>query len=302
MSLLDIEPGLDTRCILALQQDNELFTFLKSYKNHVPAYTFREGDHTYLQLYFDTEHIDARDLAFLEKIGAARSAVNYVVRQPINNVRELGIISELIDQKLVASNFMYVSEGWMVFDFRFHSSVYREVSEILSRYMENTEKVKLVYLGASPGLTTILSKLNENIPLSIVIFEAPIDNKNVPSEIVAKEFDLLETENALMADGKIKVITYRQGKADHNLEVRENYVVNDLLNRIRTTANSHYIIRYNMFIKRHDESQRMMVFLPSNLLNQYLRVVFSIGREVTNSGISLIASAPFGLDVIESFN
>ncbi len=301
MTLLELGGGLESRCIIALRQDNELFKFLKSIKTKIPAYVYIEGDLAKLQLYFNTESIDAHDRTFLERSGARKIDDVYVVQQRVESKDELGIINKLITEPMVVSNAIYVSEGWLVADMRFHTSKYRNVSRILASYLHNTDRVRLLFLGKSPGLATILAGLNEEVPLSIVIFEASITDAKVPDSLLQKEFDLIETENNLLTGDIIRVILYSKEEDGSMNALSEDQVKNELLTEIRKRANSNMIIRYNMFLTRKGDSVRVLVIMPSNQLNSYLKTVFSVANEVDGSVVTVVTAAPFDFGVMDGF-
>ena len=202
---------------------------------------------------------------------------------------------------MVASNAVYVSNGWLIVDLRFHGSKYRSVSQILATHMHKTQRIRLLYLGNSPGLSTILDELNSEVPLSTVIFEIPLEVANVPDSLLREDIDLLETENSLLLDNKIKVILYGKDEEGNLVAISEDHVTNILLSEIRKRANEQMIIRYNMFVKRKGDQVRMLVIMPSNQINGYLRTVFSVAMENHQSPVSLVAAAPYGKDVIKSF-
>lgn len=301
MTLLELGGGLESRCIIALRQDNELFKFLKSIKTKIPAYVYIEGDSSKLQLYFNSESIDAHDRTFLERTGAKKIGEVYVVQQKVESKDELGIINKLLSEPLVVSNAIYVSEGWLVVDMRFHSTRYRDISKILASYLHNTDRVRLLYLGRSPGLATILAGLNEEVPLSMVIFEASVTEAKVPDSLMQKEFDLIETENNLLTRDMIRVILYRKDENGSLKALSEDQVRNELLTEIRRRANVNMIIRYNMFLTTRDGNVRVLVIMPTNQLNSYLKTVFSVANEMDGSVVTVVTAAPFDFGVMDGF-
>lgn len=301
MSFIETGGGLDTRCIVALQQSNDLFRFLKSIRGNIPAYVFLEGDKAQLQLYFNEDTTNPHDISFLEKYGAKKFDDLYIIKQKISNRDELGMINKLISEPMVASNAVYVSNGWLVVDLRFHSSKYQDISRILGSYMHKTDKIRLLYLGDSPGLSDILDELNQRVPLSMVVFEIPLGEANIPDSLLMGDIDLLETENSLLMDNRIKVILYRKGENGEFEAVAENRVENMLISEIRRRANEQMIIRYNMFVKRKGDFVRMLVIMPSNQINRYLRIVFSVAIDNQNLPVSLVSAAPYGANLAKSF-
>ncbi len=301
MALLDIGANHETRCIVALQQENELFKFMKSVSTKIPAYVYMEGEASELQLYFNSDILDAHSRSFLERIGAKLVGDVYVVKQKVERKDALGIMEHLISEPMVVCNAIYASEGWLVVDLRFHSSRYIQVSNILASYMHSTDRVKLVYLGRSPGLGAILDSLNKEVPLSIVVLEAPIRDAKVPESILNKDFDLVETENNLMEGDEFRAILYKKDADGCLNAVSEDRIKNELLSDIRRRANEEMIIRYNMFVTRRNDHVRVIVIMPANQMDSYVKIIFSMSRKRGESVITLVTAAPFGFDVLDQF-
>ena len=300
MSFLDREPGLDNRCILALSQNNELFAFLGTFKKKVPAYTFNEDSAAFIQLYFDVSSLTLDEISFIEKIGGIRSNNKYVVKKKIEDGSVLEIIREFLNLTLCSSNYTIISDGWLVFDFSFHNSSRKKVSDILKSHMSRNERIHLLYLGKSEGLMTILSKLNESIPLSIVIYDVFSNVNDGGKELFTKDVLYGEPVNTSITDGKIRVILY---SADglNRVSAREVQVHNETLNALRTASNKRLLIRYNLLIRAIQGGFRIMVFLPSNLLNEYVSTILSTNIDQNLDELVVVSATSFGPEVVDLF-
>ena len=302
MSLLDLEPGLRSRCILAIWNESAMFNFLKTLKKVVPAHALMSEGKTLLRLYVDAEGLEAESVSTLEKSGAALSLGNYVVTMTLDKQNDLNLIGDIIHQHKVVVNSTYVSDGWLMFDFRFHSSRYREISTLISKYLGTDSAVKLVYLGPSPGLISMLSKLNESLPLSILQFEVETkERQELPWHVEPGETVLLESTNLFKEGSGANFIAYR-ASGGVITDIGEISINNPLLVAVRTGADKANIARYNTFIRIGEDDVVVMMFLPSNLLHSYLKMLISTSRKFVKGGVNLIASSPFSLEVIDSFD
>ena len=300
MSFLDREPGLDNRCILALSQSNELFAFLGTFKKKVPAYIFNEEDSAFIQLYFEVSSLTLDEISFIEKIGGIRSNNKYVVKRKIDDGSDLQIIREFLQLSLCASNYSIISDGWLVFDFSFHNSSRKQVSDLLKLHMSRNERIHLLYLGKSEGLLNILSRLNESIPLSIVIYDVFSHGNESGKELFTKDVLYGEPVNTSITDGKIRVILY---SADglNRVSAREVNVHNETLNAIRADSNKRLLIRYNLLIRSIPGGFRIMVFLPSSLLNEYVSTILSTNIDQMLDELVVVSATSFGPEVVDLF-
>ncbi|HLH85521.1 MAG TPA: hypothetical protein VKU79_01485 [Thermoplasmataceae archaeon] len=301
MSVLDLGRGLDTRGIIAIRQDNKIFSFLKNVKSNLPAYSILWGESGIIKIYLEREHLDDESLSFLEREGVEFSSGSYILTLDMKPGNEFEVLREILSQELLVVNATYVSDGWLLVDFRFSSSRYKEMSKVISKYVVEESNFRLVYLGPSPGIYSILTKLNQSIPLSTVIFEAPAADALNGLGFDPNDVLLMETTNYSVEGGKIRIIVYLS-TGGVMTEVREVLVKNGLLEDIRNDANEENISRYNIFMKRHGGNLRIMVFVPSSMLHNYLRILIRRSREYYKEGIYLLASSPFTPDVVESFD
>lgn len=300
MSFLEREPGLDQRCILALTQNNELFAFLGTLKKKIPAYTFNEESEAFLQLYFEASSLSLEEISFIEKIGGVRNNNKYVVRRKIDEDSDLEIIREFLTLQLCASNYVMISDGWLIFDFSFHNSSRKRVSDILKTHMGKSERIHLLYLGRSEGLYTILSKLNESIPLSIVIYDVISSNDGADRSLFTEDVLYGEPVNTSIQDGRIRVILHTD-RGQNRVGVREVYVNNNTLLALRSSSNKRMIIRYNLLIRSIESGFRIMVFLPSNLLNEYVSTILSTNIDGDSDELVIVSATSFGPEVVDIF-
>lgn len=302
MSLNEAGTVLGNRCILAFKPEHDLFKLLEEKHIKVPAYINLDEDTAHIHLYIEDDTPGMFDESQMKELGCIKVDDTYIFREKMNDSIINGIVSQLIKEPLVITNSFYLSEGWIVMDLRFHGSRYRRVSSILGSSFGTSTQVKLLYLGTSPGIIPILSKLNEEIPLSVIIFESEMLDTTGTTTLFSKNPDLLEIENSIINHGRVKVISYKREPGSATYDVSEEYVENTLLKGVRDEAHEESIIRYGIYMKRYGDFMRTMVVMPTNQVNQYLNKVFMVARNLGVSTVSLIAAAPFDFEVLEMFS
>ncbi|MEM3676395.1 MAG: hypothetical protein QXV22_05000, partial [Thermoplasmataceae archaeon] len=274
----------------------------KNVKKDLPAHSMMDSKGGVIRVYVERENLDSDSISFLEREGVEFSSGNYILKLEMREGTEFDVLREIMSQELLVINATYVSDGWVIVDFRFSSFRYKEVSHVISKYLLRESNFRLIFLGPSPGIFSILNKLNQSIPLSTIIFEAPESEALKGLGFSPSDLLLMETTNYTVEDERIRVIAYLSNGGVLP-EVREVLVKNSLLERIRQDANMENISRYNIFMKRHGTSGvRVMVFVPSSMHHTYLRILIRRSLEFYENGIYIVASSPFTAEVVESFD
>lgn len=301
MSILEAGKALGSRCIISVKQRSEIFKLLDGNDSVIPAYITLDGEVLNLHIFFGDDIIAQIGEETLQKLGAFHVEDSYMMKVPIEGELENKVVSQLMTEPMVVTNHVCISEGWIVLDLRFHGSRYKRVSSILSQHLGKTRNISLLYLGTSPGLPAVLSSLNDRIPLSLVIFEAPVPRFEEAGATFARNPELIEVENSLLIEGRVKALSYLMEPGDSYFTVNEDYIDNSLLADIRRRSNENSIVRYGSFMKRFGDYLRFMVILPTSQLGRYLTTVFSIAENEGSSTLTLIAASPFGFDIMETF-
>lgn len=300
MLLKDIDFTLDRSGHISLAQDDPLFGHLQRVGKFVPAFLVSEGSKVSLNMFVPKGHLAGEVLTFLKVNGAREWKDSYVVSKRINNVDRLKVISELVRTPTVVSNHLYVENGTLHFDFRFHHNYLDEISEKLVNYTSSFENTRILDFGKSSGFTGILNKIQESMPLTVIKWRTPL-TENLRNRLKPFGSCILETENLQTDKHDFKVLVYGEtGTQTKAQEDVEEVSCEDLLFRIDVThpvllavrdkLNEESIPRVAYFFRPLDDYAEVSAFVPSYLSEEYLRVVLGVARANPSYKISLVAT------------
>ena len=133
MRITEVGRRIDMRCILAVKQSSGLFSITAMSEEQIPAYAFNDNGKTFLQLFIHKDSAETRKLsAILSRPDMVEKKSYYSVTERVNNVKEMKILSELLEISSVVMNNTYLMGDELFLDFRYHHSRKDRVNSALS--------------------------------------------------------------------------------------------------------------------------------------------------------------------------
>ncbi|MHB8396547.1 MAG: hypothetical protein ACYDAZ_04325 [Thermoplasmataceae archaeon] len=293
----DIEKKLDMRGIVSVEQEGPLFEALKDSEISVPAFIFEQDEKRYLQAYFPDGNSKYKkllsDLSYQERHGFL------AVQQRINNVRQMDLATEIFETPSMVMNNIYIFNGRVYFDFRFHRNYVEKVSDTLSSFMENYESTRLWYMGPTRGVSETIEKVNEIMPLSVIRYRVPSDPLSDVNYSMIVRYGLIgEIENKKVVNGGFQTLIYSTrglsideskglSKISEEDQVYGTVLFNRFLLEIRKKANSLFIPRVAYFVRALGNKIEVTTFLPSSAAEEYVRMLFAMARDTETKGVSV---------------
>lgn len=292
MLVRDIDRKLNRRLVISLKQSTELFEATRKFNQTLPATVFVEDNATYLNVFFpkDNEN-DTQFKILLRRFDAIERKDGYVVKDRINNIKDMKIVNELLSIPSMALNRLDIYKGEMHFYSRFHDNYLPEVSEALSRYTADGENTRIEWLGPSPGIINILEQINSRYPISLLSYQVPVDpDDEILNSVISDVPHLLEIENSHTHENRFKTLLY-SGKPLVDLEpheirtisnedmIYETYGSNKLLSEVRKRANEIPVIRLRYFVKKVGNSMEVDLFIPTNQTHEYYSLLYQIAKD-----------------------
>ncbi len=307
MLIKEIEGKLNRSCILSIYYDSPLFKLAESHNWTLPVYIYEQDGKTILQAFVSEEiynRIDVRELR--NEQGGSTEFGYHVFEERINHLQRVNIISKLSRMPGVISNGSYITASTLKFEFRFHSSLTGDVSALLSEFMEGHEKNGIEYLGPSPGIRSVLNRLNQTIPLHLVSYSIPANVLN-PNELeVVDKYSLVTELQNLRLDegGKFKVLIYstrdlpKQDTLTLDTISPEDRIYcytikNELLAEIRKRTNELHIPRFSVYMRKFSNRILVTSFLPSSTSDEYVRQIFQVSREFKDTRVTVDAYSDY---------
>ena len=295
MLVRDIDRKLNRRLVISLKQSTELFEATKRFSGTLPATVFMEDNATYLNVFFpkDNEN-DTHFKILLRRFDAIERKDGYVVRDRINNIKDMRIVSDLLSVPSMVLNRLDIYKGEMHFYSRFHDNFSPEVSEALSRYSADNENTRIEWLGPSPGITSILELINSKYPISLLSYQVPVEQDDeILNNLISGDQYLMEIENSQSTGNKFKMLVYSskpvidpESRGFRTISdedcIYETHGSNRFLSEIRRRANNIPVIRLRYFVKKLGNTMEAYLFIPTNQTHEYYSLLYDIAKEENN--------------------
>lgn len=305
MLVRDIDRKLDMRLILKLRQNTDFFKATADLNMSLPVYIFGRDNTVWMSTYFPKSSKTQKTEIITRKFGGVEKEDSFVVDSRINNVKDLAVISRLMDVPSFVVNRSDMGGGYLNVYARFHSSQIAQVSNLLAEYTADSENARVSWLGPSMGIMKITDLINSHYPVSLVTYRVPLGKGDEELAAITREPGVIaEVRNSLSRNGKISAILYCDHPIDTGMDNIQEIsskdgicmveVSNDFYNMVREMANSQHIMRTRYFIKPHGDEIEVNVFLPSSSVYEYYSILYEIARKHNNNVVvsSLMPYSP----------
>lgn len=293
MLIRDKDKCLDTRLILRLRQETDLFRATAEMDNILPVFIFDEDEKVFMNTYFPKSQIIRNLELVTRKFEAVELEDSYVTTTRINNVKDLAIIRKLLDIPSMMLNRSDMSHGFLNLYFRFHSSELAEVSDLLSEYTADKKNSRVDWLGPSPGIVDILDLINSQYPVSVVTYEVEVPSEDEPLHSLLNQDILAEVKVSASEKGHFRAVLYTKGQLKtplppgvSNISVIDGVygfsLSSELLSLVKEASNDAHIVRMRFFAKPHDGKLQVTVFLPSSQVYDYYSILYNVARATKN--------------------
>lgn len=300
MDLKDFNLKLDRRGLISLTQDDSLFYYMKRIGKYIPAFIYSNDSKVFLSLFIPNAKIAGEIMTYLKVNGAKEWKDSFVLTRRINNVAQLKIIGGLIKIPTVVSNHVYIEDGTMHFDFRFHHRYLEDVSSALVEYTANFEKTRILDFGKCDGLAAVLNRIRKNIELTEIEWRVPITDE-LKNQLKSFGNCTVETENLQTSSDNFRVVVYGEpeskGFDEKNVEVVSHEegvyrmeVRHPTLLAVRNKLNEEAVPRVAYFFRAEGDHVMVSAWVPSYVSEEYLRILLGVARENPSYGITLISS------------
>lgn len=277
---------LDMLCTIALSQDSPWFGLSAKGGSVVPGYLYQEGADTFLQMYIQKESFSTGlQNAIKTHSSVIEKKTYYVVAEKLSDSRQIKNLMELFRVPSVITTNSYLFGKELFISFRFHSRFNEQINRALAIITESELETRIAYLGPSPGITSLLEKVNLDTPVSVLRYSLPASENSVIARL-SLENDrngLLELDPRMQTPDSARLILYSTGRINSGLEtisdeefiyesdIKEKYVVDGA-----RLGNSSRIPRIAFFIRLKDGRLEETTFIPTVEADEYVNIFFTI--------------------------
>ena len=306
MLVRDIDRKLDMRLVLRVRQSTELFSAIADMRTKLPVFIYGKKGEAWMSTYFPRDSRNAKIEMLLSRFKAMEKEDSFVVDTRINNVKDLAIISKLMQLPSFIINRSDMSGGFINIYSRFHSSQSDAVSALLSEYTSDGTNARVDWLGPSPGITRIMDLINSEYPVSLITYDIPMNGDEEPIRTLMSEDVMAEVSNSLGSDGSFSTVLYSGNPIHGNVEglsaisqedgIYSLNMRNSFFTSVRDQANGEHIMRVRFFIRPVSGRLRVTVFMPSANIYEYYSIIFDVARK-TDNRIAVRHLLPYTQDV-----
>ena len=310
MRITEVGRRIDMRCILAVKQSSGLFSITAMSEEQIPAYAFNDNGKTFLQLFIHKDSAETRKLsAILSRPDMVEKKSYYSVTERVNNVKEMKILSELLEISSVVMNNTYLMGDELFLDFRYHHSRKDRVNSALSSLIGVSDNVRIVKLGRSEGLRERMEEIDRETPLTMVQFSVPVPKDSPSIERIVMDYPdtVGEIESRRMTDKGVRALlhTSKPMKIKGVEEVSEKdcvyeaYLFEKAFMEGRKRGNESRVPRIAYFITLEDGRLFDTTFVPTAEAEEYVSILMSMAREFGEGAPILESYTPLCDDIWE---
>ncbi|MHB1439467.1 MAG: hypothetical protein ACYCSO_06490 [Cuniculiplasma sp.] len=302
----DLDSKVATRCIISFSGNHPLFDYSYKHNLYAPVIIRKISNSIHMDLLIngDISVSDSADL-LLRKFGTKEGNEFSVIRVQLKSFDENGILEQINEIPSVIMGYLYLKNGKLFADFRFHRSKSIEVQGLLIKGIESGKEIAIKYLSAVSGEISFLSQMNILTPLSMIIYSAPSIGDDPLEKCLSIDGGIAQIEKK--AGIKYRALIYLDSspkekdslkaisEEEHIYEAEGN---NPVFQEMRKLANDQVIFRASQFARVINGRMVISVFLPTYQVGELLKILAKIKVEMKEN-ILLHLVRPFQPDLFE---
>ncbi len=170
-ALATISDKLDSSLQVTMKVNREMDLMFTSLEDPVPIYASVGDDNVAkVSIYIDRRHDSKLERIFGKTTRTDRGNFEIYEMEADDIASELEIFRNITKIPSVIPMGLYIQDARLHAEFRFHHSALDNMSELIREINHARNKLKLSYLGNSPGLVSTLDRINSKIPLTFIRF------------------------------------------------------------------------------------------------------------------------------------
>ena len=273
------------KCTIAIKVDSGIFKLLGSNMGKIQAFVFNEGMKSFVQLYFDDKTISSGGISrILSRKDVVRSDGYISISEELQSSDAAKLIFDLTEMPSVLIEQTYVIGNEIYFIFRFHNSFLSKISSLLTDYIAEDLKVRIVELVNADSIIDAVNNIKKNTEVLVVQISTLITKGRSTLEFVRSNYpDILSMpETRSRDDNGYRVIIF--SKKELNMKgmnpislkegLYEGRLIDPYLVKKRKLTNDSRIPRFGAFYYIHENRLVDTTFIPKEMAQNYIRTYF----------------------------
>jgi hypothetical protein len=273
------------KCTIAIRVDSGIFKLLAGNTSKIQAFVFNEGMKSFVQLYFNDKMISSGGTSrILSRKDVIRSDGYISISEELESSDAAKLIFDLTEMPSVLIEQTYVIGNDIYFIFRFHNSLLSKISRLLTDYIAEDLKIRIVELVNADSLIDAIKNIAKDTDVLVIQISTLITIDRSTLEFMKSNYpDILSMpEVRSQDDDGIKTIMFSEkelslkGISPISLKegIYEGREFDQSLVKKRRLTNDSRTPRFGVFLYINENRLVDTTFIPKEVAQNYIRTYF----------------------------
>lgn len=306
MGWSEIDDVISSRLIISISGDSPLLEYSGRHEIYAPIIAHKVGDSmTLIVSMKKNENVDKFTALFPRIFHAEDKGNSWLIKSPLKLFPEISIIDDLIKIPSVIMQHLYLKNGKLFIDIRFHESRTKEISNFIVDHLADDGKIVFESLIPQSSVISFLTEMNSMVPITFISYSVPLFNADPIERMLSSGNSIAEIEkkpgpNYWALIFSKSPITRQDdfitiSKEDNLYETWGN---NPILQEIRNMGNDNSIFRLVHFLEVNEGRLIVSTFIPTFQTMGYIRLISKIGFNGEKHPVKLRSFRSYGEDLI----
>ena len=293
---MDVDDVVSTRCVLSVSGDSPLLEYSGRHKIYAPIIARKTGDSMILILSMKkTGNADRFTTLLPRMFHAEDKGDSWLIKSPLKLFSEFSIIDEIVKIPSVIMQHLYLANGKLFLDLRFHDSRSKEISDfIMDHLADGGGEIALESLVPGSGAISFLTEMNSRIPISLISYSIPAFNEDPVERCLSSNDSVAEIEKKPGPDYRALIFSKSPITEKDDLitiseedDLYETWGNNPILQEIRSIGNDNSIFRLANFLRVDEGRLIVSVFVPTHQAMDLIRIIAKIRHDADKHTVKL---------------
>ena len=305
MRWAEVDDVAAVRCIISISGNSPLLDYSGRHEIYAPVIVRKVGDSMTLTLSMKKIGNPDKFTGLLPRIFHAEDkGDSWLITFPLKSLPEISVIDKIVEIPSVIMQHLYLKNGKIFVDLRFHKSRSKEISDFIVDCLADGGKIALESLAPRSGVISFLTEMNSMVPITLISFSIPLFNADPIERLLSSYDSIAEIEKKpgpnyrALIFSKSSIIKRDDfitiSKEDNLYETWGN---NPILEEIRTISNDNSIFRLAHFLWANEGRLIVSTFIPTHQAMEFIRLIAKIGFNAEKHPVKLCSFQAYREDL-----
>ena len=302
----ELDDVIASRCIISISGDSPLLEHSARHEIYAPIIVSNDGDSMNVILSMKKNENADKFIELLPRIFKTESKGNsWLIKSPLKLFPEVAIINDLIKIPSVIMQQLYLKNGKLFIDLRFHESRSKEISNFIVDHLTDDGKIVLESLLPRSSAMSFLIEMNSMAPITFISYSVPLFNADPIERMLSSGDSIAEIKKNSGPNYQALIFSKSSiNKHDDFITISEKnnlyetWGSNPILKEIRTICNDNSIFRLALFLEVIEGRLMVSTFIPTYQAMEFIRLLSNIGFKGEKHSVKLHSFQSFDPDLI----